>query len=354
MQSKEKQKVIIIGAGSFGTCLAIHLARLGHQVFLWSYETSIAEGINKNHRNPQFLSNVVIPDNVSAFSGEDLLLQHLSGSAVVLATPTQWLRAVLEKIKYPLKDANFIVSVVKGLEIGTECFPSQIVGQVVGEDVLEKLAVLSGPSFAIEVAEGQPTGVSAGSRNLAIAKHAQELFHSPQFRVYTSNDPVGLEVAGALKNVIALASGACSGLGFQNNSRAALITRGLAEITRIGVALGANPLTFKGLGGVGDLFLTCSSEKSRNFTVGYRLGKGERLDEVLRTLGSVAEGVATAKAAYSLVQRLGVRAPIITVVYEVLSQKKPLKNAAEELTHADARHELEFDVTLGLPQQKTS
>lgn len=354
MQSKEKQKITIVGAGSFGTCLAVHLARLGHQVYLWSYEKSIADGINQNHRNPQFLSQISIPENVLAFSDQDRLHEQIPASAVVLATPTQWLRSVVENIKDALRAAKIIVSVIKGIELGTECFPSQILSQVLGESALDKSAVLSGPSFAVEVAEGQPTAVSVGSRNPKIANLAQDLFHSPNFRVYTTSDPVGLEVAGALKNVIALASGACSGLGFQNNSRAALITRGLAEITRIGVALGANPLTFKGLGGVGDLFLTCSSEKSRNFTVGYRLGKGEKLDAVLKSLGSVAEGVSTAKPAYSLSQRLNVRAPIISLVYEVLSQQKELKEAAEELTHADARHELEYELNLSFSPQKTS
>ena len=201
-------------------------------------------------------------------------------------------------------------------------------------------AFLSGPSFAIEVAARQPTCVTVASLSTERAHRTQRLFHAPFFRVYDISDPIGLEIAGALKNVIAIASGACAGAGFQLNARAALISRGLAEITRFGLALGANPLTFAGLSGVGDLFLTCTSEKSRNYTVGYRIGQGESLQYITDTLGSVAEGVTTTKAAYEMAKRLGVDSPITDAVYSVLYEGKNYKVAMLELMSREPSQEL--------------
>jgi glycerol-3-phosphate dehydrogenase (NAD(P)+) len=199
---------------------------------------------------------------------------------------------------------------------------------------------LSGPSFAVEIMAGHPTCVSVASHDPDCALAAQKMCHTPLFRCYTSSDPVGLEIAGALKNVIAIASGAAAGLGYQENSRAAFLTRGLAEMTRIGLALKANPITFNGLGGVGDLFLTCTSKKSRNFTVGYRLGNGEQLDTIVESVGSVAEGVTTAKAAFELVDRLGVDAPIIREVFAVLYQGKDIQDAIRDLLNRDPKPEV--------------
>ena len=192
-----------------------------------------------------------------------------------------------------------------------------------------------------EVAEGQPTAVTMASFDEICVKKGQHIFHSPTFRVYTSLDPIGIEIAGALKNVVAIAAGACVGLGFKSNALSALITRGLAELTRFGAALGANPLTFNGLGGVGDLFLTCSSNKSRNYTVGFRLAQGESLGEITKTLGSVAEGVATTKAAYQLGLKQGVRMSITTAVYRVLYEDMQVKQAVHDLLNASSRQEFE-------------
>ncbi len=354
MQSKVKRTVTILGAGSFGTSLAVHLARQNCLVNLWSFDPSVADAINSQHRNPCYLDHIDLSENIRAFSYKDRIAEFTATEMVVFATPTQVLREVLRNFKDALlASPSLLVSVVKGIEVGTLCFPSQIIQEELGAARTSSLAVLSGPSFAVEIAESQPTGIAAASLDSATAKKVQEFFHSPLFRVYTNNDPIGLEVAGGLKNVISIAAGVCTGLGFQNNSMASLITRGLAEITRIGVKLGANPLTFNGLGGVGDLLLSCTSQKSRNFSVGYRLGKGESLQNILNSLNAVAEGVATTHSAYDLCSKLGVRAPIISLVYQVLYEKKPLNAAIYELTNGDAKSELEFS-SLDFSQRTTS
>ncbi len=353
MQSKVKGNVTILGAGNFGTSLAIHLARNHYHVELWTRELDVVEGINTKHRNPRYLQHIELSNQIHAFSDFENSKALTECEMIVFALPTQVLRQVLQGIKDIFPKDKLLVSVAKGIEIKTERFPSQIIVDELGLESTRALAILSGPSFAIEIAEGQPTGIAVASKNPAAAKKTQEIFHSPQFRVYTNNDPIGLEVAGALKNVISLAAGACTGLGFQSNSMATLMTRGLSEITRIGVALGANPLTFNGLGGVGDLILTCSSQKSRNFSVGYRLGKGEKLQDILNSLHEVAEGVSTAYSAYNLCKRIHVRASIISSVYQVFYENKPLKEAVQELTHGDAKEELEFSFS-NSQQQKSN
>jgi glycerol-3-phosphate dehydrogenase (NAD(P)+) len=340
MQTPTKESVLVLGAGNFGTCLAQHLATKGHAVTLWAREHEICDGINRQHRNPKYLAEISLSDAVKATT--ELNGQMIKNySVIVLAVPTQYLRSVLEKVSAQFPKNALLVSAAKGMEVSTRKLPDQIVSDVLGAEVGENLVALSGPSFAIEVARQLPTAVTMASRNRQRAEWAQEVFHAPFFRVYTSSDVAGLEVAGALKNVIAIASGACEGLGFQANSRAALITRGLAEITRAGVALGANPLTFKGLSGVGDLFLTCTSEKSRNYTVGYRLGKGEKLQAIVETLGSVAEGVATAKSAHQFGNELGVELPITQEVYRVLYEDKPIREAVLALLNREAKDELD-------------
>jgi glycerol-3-phosphate dehydrogenase len=260
--------------------------------------------------------------------------------AIILAVPTQVLRAVLRNWRTAITEEPLLISAAKGVENKTLSLPLSIVASVLGEEIADKTVVLSGPSFASEIMAGQPTGVSLASRSVKRALAGQALCHTPLFRCYTSDDPVGLETAGALKNVVAIAAGATVGLGYQQNSRAALMTRGLAEITRVGLALGANPITFNGLGGVGDLFLTCTSEKSRNFTVGYRLGKGENLDDILRTVGSVAEGVTTAKAAFELAERLKVDTPIIREVHAVLYQAKNIHDSIGALLNRKPKPEI--------------
>jgi glycerol-3-phosphate dehydrogenase (NAD(P)+) len=333
------RKALVLGTGNFGTCLANHLALQGHDVTIWGRSQEIADSINHKHRNPKYLEHIELDPRLKATVRLDPEILA-STEFLVLAIPTQSLRQVLRPITKHLPSNCIIVCAVKGIENETFSFPIQIIEQEMGADSSERIVVLSGPSFAIEVAEKQPTAVSIACRNPDSNRQTQALFHSSLFRVYTTDDPIGLEVAGALKNVIALASGAAAGLGFQQNARAALLARGLAEIARIGAALGANPLTFMGLGGVGDLFLTCTSEKSRNYTVGYRLGKGESLDVVLKTLGSVAEGVSTTKAAYELCEKLKVDSPIVHVVHSVLYGGATVANGLHLLLNREMKPEI--------------
>lgn len=330
-------QILVLGAGNFGTCLGHHLAKKGHAVTLWTRSEEVAQSINQNHRNPKYLNEISLSPQLHATISldEETIARH---QAIVLAVPAQTLRMVLPQFAQFYKD-QLLITAAKGIELETRKLPSDIVREFLGDEACTKLVSLSGPSFAIEVAQGLPTGVSAASKSQEAALSAQNLFHTPTFRVYTSDDPIGLEVCGALKNVIALCAGACAGLGFQNNSLATVITRGLAEMTRIGVALGANPLTFHGLGGVGDLFLTCSSRKSRNYTVGYLMGQGQSFAEVMRSMKSVAEGVPTTKAAYHLGQQLKIEIPITTAVYRVLYENLPIAEAARELMTRDASAE---------------
>ena len=339
MQTKPYQRVLVVGSGNFGTCLACHLARIGHTVTLWSRDSAVVEGINQNHRNPSYLSSIQLPEALQA--SLDLEGPLLQADVIVLSIPTQAMRSVLLPLHGKIRETQLLISASKGIELGTHYFVSNIVKEVLGEAIATKMAVLSGPSFAIEVAQNLPTAVTVGATDINRALWAQQVFHSPHFRAYTSMDPIGLEVAGALKNVIAIATGACMGLGLQENSRAALITRGLAEMTRVGIALGADPLTFGGLGGVGDLFLTCASSKSRNFTVGFHLGQGKSLEDALKLAGSVAEGVTTTQAAITLGKELQVRMPIASATYQVLFERKPVREALSQLITRDASDERE-------------
>ncbi len=333
------REILVLGSGNFGTCLAQHLAHQGHRVLMWGRSQELAREINEHHRNPRYLAQISLSPSLTATT--ELLDSQLAHTRfLILALPTQSLRQVLRTLKSKLNPQCTIVCASKGIENESLSFPYYIIRAELGEGLFARTAILSGPSFASEVAEQQPTAVSVAAKDGEIARSIQELFHTSFFRVYTTLDPIGLEVAGALKNVIALASGAASGLGFQQNAKAALLARGIAEITRIGVALGADPLTFLGLGGVGDLFLTCTSEKSRNFTVGYRLGKGEKLETVLATLGSVAEGVSTARAAFALTTQLKVDAPIIHEVYAVLYQGVTIKDALFNLLNREMKAEV--------------
>lgn len=339
MQNVTTQRVLVLGAGNFGTCLAQHLNSLGHETVLWSRSAEIAEHINKFHKNPKYLSHAVLAKNlraVSTLSATDFKKTDI----IVLAVPTQALRSVLSLFKSHIELRHLLVSAAKGIEVKSSKLPNDIIAEILGAEIARCSVVLSGPSFASEVIEHQPTGVSMASADKERALWGQAVFHAPYFRVYTSSDIVGLEVAGALKNVIAIGVGACEGLGFQANSRATPITRGLAEMTRFGIALGANPLTFTGLGGVGDLFLTCTSKKSRNFSVGLRLAKGENIQDIIANVGSVAEGISTAKSAYELGTKLGVRLSIIKIIYQVIYEGKSPDEAVRELLAREARDEL--------------
>jgi glycerol-3-phosphate dehydrogenase (NAD(P)+) len=336
--------VLVLGSGNFGTCLAQHLAESGKKVLIWTRSEGTAQAINQTHKNPKYLNTVTLSDRISATS--NISAESVSGCrTIVFAIPTQAMRETVRVLKPFLTSGHLLICANKGIEVASLKLPGDIVSEELGEKFGARIVVLSGPSFASEIITHQPTAVVAASFDESAALQAQQLFHAPHFRVYTSSDPIGVEIAGALKNVIAIAAGACAGLGMQNNSRAALLTRGLAEITRFGVRLGAVPLTFNGLSGVGDLFLTCTSEKSRNFTVGYRIGRGETLAEVQGSVGSVAEGVTTAKAARDLAAQLKISAPITEQVYQVLYENKSIKAAVLDLLTRDAKPELDPVVT---------
>ena len=334
-------RILVVGSGNFGTCLANHLAKKGESVTILSRNSDVSDFIIRNRMNPHYLKGVQLSDRLHALSLSES--PNIDGfNMVVLTTPTQFLRQTLCTLGPKINRSAIVVCASKGIEMTTLQFPSAIVKELAKQITEENIAVLSGPSFAVEIANEEPTSVSIASTDLTSAQKAQGVFHSGSFRAYTSQDPVGLEVAGALKNVVALASGAAKSLGMQNNALASLLTRGLAEITRVGVALGANPATFAGLGGVGDLFLTCTSEKSRNFSVGYQVGKGKTLEQIIENLGSVAEGISTTKSAYNLARKLDIDTPIIDTVYNVLYEKKPLHSAVANLFSREMKAEITY------------
>ena len=334
-------RILVLGAGTFGTALSQHLALQGHHVILWARDPLVCSSINQRQKNPRHLTAHLLSPRITASS-------KLSGvdcsklDAILLAIPTQAMRQVLTELRPNLPAKCLIISTAKGLEVGSLLLPLAIIGDTLGAAFEEESVVLSGPSFAEEIMEKQPTCVALASYRRHSCLAAQKILHSPLFRAYTSEDPIGLEIAGALKNVIAIAAGASQGLGYKHNTLASLITRGMAEITRIGIALGANPLTFNGLGGIGDIFLSCSSSKSRNFSVGYRIGQGMTLHDILLEISSVAEGVSTSIAARELIEKLKIDAPVIEQVYLVLHENRSINEAMNYLLHRPPKPEITF------------
>lgn len=303
-------RIGIIGAGAWGTALASVVAQNGHNVQIWAREPDVVEAINKQRRNEAFLPGAVLAENITATSN----MAHLAGCEIVLnAIPTQYVRSTVidDVVRHAI-----VVNVAKGIEIGTHLRVSEILAQVAPS--MTSYAVLSGPSHAEEVILCMPTTVVCASVNLDVARTVQSALSTSAFRVYASDDVVGVEVCGALKNVIAIAAGIVDGLGLGDNTKAALITRGLAEIARVGVALGADQQTFFGLAGLGDLYVTCASRHSRNRSVGEQIGKGASLTSILETMSAVAEGVTTTKAALELAATVNVELPITQKVAEIL------------------------------------
>ncbi len=320
--------IAVLGAGNWGTALANLLAKKGEDVVLWSYESDVAEAINREHANPRYLRGVALHARLRATPE---LAQAVQGAAwVISVNPAQHVRQVLRQTVPHLESNARIVSASKGIEINTLESMDRVLAEVV-PPTLPQAAFLSGPSFALEVARELPTAVTVASHDRDCAERTQRLFQAPYFRVYTSSDVTGVELGGALKNVIAVAAGMAVGLGLGHNALAALITRGLAEIARLGVALGADPLTFAGLAGMGDLILTCTGELSRNRMVGLELGKGRALHEILSGMETVAEGVSTARAAHALARKHGIEMPIVDQVHSVLFEQLPAREAVETL-----------------------
>ena len=329
----------VLGAGSFGTCLAILLAEKGYEVDLWARDAKLVEAIGQRRQNPRYLTDFVLPDSIRATTS---LEQALDGKELVISVvPSHAVRDVWGKGRDLVREDALVVSASKGIEVGTGKLVSQILTEILPREMHDRLCFLSGPSFAREIAERRPTAVSLAARNETYAIAAQTLLSSPLFRCYTTGDVVGVELGGALKNVIAIAIGIADGMESGLNSRAALITRGLAEITRLGVELGANPVTFLGLSGVGDLVLTCTGDLSRNRRVGLEIGRGKSVEQVLAGLTQVAEGVRTAKSAWELSQKLGVDMPITTGVYLMLFEGKDPVEAAIELRSRQLKSEYE-------------
>ena len=311
-----KTRVAVVGAGSWGTSLAAVLAKNGHEVVLWAREPDVVQQITDGHENRRFLPGIRLPDTLRVTG--DLAAAFSRAEVAVNVVPSQFAGRVMADAAPHVGEGCQLVSASKGIETATLRRMDEVLLDALGERHMKGFTVLSGPSFAVEVAHEAPTAVVAASVDPDAAALVQRLFQNRYLRVYTNPDVVGVELGGALKNVIALAAGMSSGLGFGHNTLAALITRGLAEMARLGQAMGAQPTTFAGLAGMGDLVLTCTGELSRNRTVGVRLGRGESLASILEEMSAVAEGVKTAQAAHDLAQREGVEMPITSEVRAIL------------------------------------
>jgi glycerol-3-phosphate dehydrogenase (NAD(P)+) len=332
------ERVGVVGAGSWGTTLANLLAKKGHAVRLWSFEDDVTAAVNERGENTVYLPGVSLEGNLRATSS---LAEAVDQADVVVSvSPSQHVRRVMSEAVEAIRHDALVVSASKGIETRSLETMAEVLEDVMPPPLHRSFCFLSGPSFATEVALEHPTAVTVACRDTVAARRAQDLFQTDYFRVYTSHDVVGVELGGALKNVMALAAGMVAGLGLGHNSRAALITRGLAEMSRLGVALGANPLTFAGLAGMGDLILTCTGELSRNRTVGYALGQGRTLDEVLGEMRMVAEGVETSRAAHALAEREAIEMPIVAEVHAVLFEGRSPADAVRNLMLREPKPEL--------------
>lgn len=330
-------RIGVIGAGAWGTALAKHLAEKGLLVRLWAYEREVVDSIRASRENRLFLPGVILPRSLTA--------THILGEAVqdcdglLFAVPSHVARPVLREMAPLLSSGLPIISATKGVEEDSLQLISQIMDDVLPRHMRDRILVLSGPSFAAEVSQGQPTALCLAGRDGELVAAFQAACMTPTLRIYADSDLIGVQLGGALKNVMALAAGVVDGLGLGHNTRAALITRGLAEMVRLGTAMGADPRTFYGLSGVGDLVLTCTGTLSRNHTVGVRLGGGEKLETVLSGMQAVAEGVRTARAALGLARRAGVEMPIVQEINAVLFEGKSCRRAVTDLMERGAKSE---------------
>ena len=334
-------RVAVIGAGAWGTALAIVLGRKGtHKIQLWANEAEVVQSISKSRINEHFLPGFVLPEPVTA-TGD--LITALDGAEIVVSVmPSQHCRALFKRMAPSLRREILFVSCTKGLEDGTLLRMTEVITDVLGtRNFAPRIGALSGPSFAKEVARGDPTAVTVASIDSPVASEIQQAFNDSRFRVYTNDDVIGVELGGALKNIIAIAAGVCDGLGLGHNSVAALITRGLSEVARLVVACGGRLDTMAGLAGLGDLVLTCTGDLSRNRSVGVELGKGRSLPEIIGGMrGAVAEGVLTTRAAVDLARNKNVEMPITEQMFAILEKGKSPQTAIEELMARAARSEI--------------
>ena len=331
-------EVAVIGAGSWGTALAKVLGDKGHAVTLWGRSPEHTAEVQEKRVNARYLPNVPLPPTLTVTADLDAAVRDKRW--ILSVVPSHTVREVLGRAGRSMRPDAVVISASKGIENETLATMDEVLKDVLPGKIGSQLAFLSGPSFAKEVGAGLPTAVVMASRDRRIAEEAAMLFQGDRFRVYTSDDVCGVELGGALKNVMAIAAGVADGLGLGNNSRAALITRGLAEISRLAVRKGANPLTLAGLAGLGDLVLTCTGDLSRNRTVGMGLGRGQTLREVLAGMSQVAEGVKTTKSAHDLAARLGVEMPITDAMYKIVYEDQPAKEAVSTLMGRAPKHEL--------------
>jgi glycerol-3-phosphate dehydrogenase (NAD(P)+) len=323
------ERIAVIGGGSWGTALANRLAVNGHDVCLWAYEAELVREINGSHTNSLFLPGIQLHPGLTCTGS---LQEAAAGRTIILlVTPVQVMRGVLKQMIPFIGSGSIIANASKGIELETLRTVSQICTELLPAGLTGRFVALSGPTFAREVAQGLPSLIVAASRDEEAARRVQAAFSCPCLRVYTNTDVIGVELGGAVKNVIAIAAGICDGLGFGHNARAALITRGLAEMNRLGQAMGAQAETFSGLAGMGDLVLTCTGDLSRNRTVGFKLGQGMRLADILAEMRMVAEGVKSAESVYNLARKLGVDMPIVEQTYRILHENKPAREAVTEL-----------------------
>ena len=329
--------VTVLGGGSWGTALALQLSRVGHSVRLWARDPAFVASLATARENETYLPGVPLPDTIQPTPS--LADACADSEMLVVVCPSKGMRPLAETLRQTVRGRPIFVSAAKGVEQGTHLTMTAILREVLGAEHASRVAVLSGPSFAREVAAGVPTAVTSASADISVAERVQQLFNSQTFRVYSSTDVVGVEIGGAVKNVIAIAAGVSDGLGFGHNSRAALITRGLAEISRLALELGAERQTLAGLAGMGDLVLTCAGDQSRNRTVGLRLGRGESLDQIVASMKEVAEGVHNTRTVRELARSVRVEMPITERMYELLYENKPPKQAVVELMTRSLRRE---------------
>lgn len=330
-------KITVFGMGSFGTALANVLAENGHTVLMWGKNEDSVKELNDHHQNKRYLKDVVLYSRIKATS--DIKEAVNFTDIYLMALPTKAMREVTSEIDSLIDSKKTFIHVAKGIENDTFKRVSEMIEDSISEDHNGGIGVLSGPSHAEEVVIKQPTTVAASSKDEKVSKLIQDLFMNDYLRVYTNNDLVGVELGGALKNIIAVASGIVAGMGYGDNAKAALMTRGLAEISRLGEKLGADPMTFLGLGGIGDLIVTCTSTHSRNYTLGFKLGQGQTMDEALNEMNMVVEGIYTTNSVYHLAKQQNVDMPITNALYKVLFEDNPVKDSVKDLMGRDKKSE---------------
>ncbi|MDF2672675.1 MAG: NAD(P)H-dependent glycerol-3-phosphate dehydrogenase [Clostridiales bacterium] len=329
-------KVGIVGAGSWGTAVGILLGNKGYEIKLWDRKKDLLNEINTYKENKRYLPGIKIPDNLIGEENIDKVVQDADG--IVMAIPSHAVRSICKNLQNIINKDQVIISLAKGIENGTYKRMSEIIEEFYPHN---PLGVLSGPSHAEEVSRNIPTTVTSSSKIKETAEFIQDMFITPEFRVYTNLDIIGVELGGAVKNIIALAAGISDGLGYGDNTKAALMTRGIAETARLGFALGAQPLTFAGLSGIGDLIVTCTSMHSRNRRAGILIGKGRTVKEALDEVQMVVEGINTTKSVYELAKIINIEMPITNELYKILYEEKPAKHAVLELMLRDKKHEIE-------------